>query len=79
MACTWFGEISSCSCLTVLSGPALVLLNKICKEYISSLYKEHILQNATFVFKSTGGLVQRDVSPCTLIVTNRAESNLQNM
>ena len=30
--CTWFGEISSCSCLTVLPGPAWVLLNKICKE-----------------------------------------------
>ena len=30
--CTWFGEISSCSCLTALPGPALVVLNKICKE-----------------------------------------------
>ena len=30
--CTWLGEISSCSCLTVLPGPAWVLLNKICKE-----------------------------------------------
>ena len=30
--CTWFGENSSCSCFTVLSGPAWVLLNKICKE-----------------------------------------------
>ena len=30
--CTWFGEICSCSCLTVLPGPAWVLLNKICKE-----------------------------------------------
>ena len=29
---TWLGEISSCSCLTVLTGPAWVLLNKICKE-----------------------------------------------
>ena len=36
--CTWFGEISSCSCLTVLPGPAWVLLNKICKYQISSLY-----------------------------------------
>ena len=30
--CTWFGEISSCSCLTVLPGPAWVLLSKICKD-----------------------------------------------
>ena len=30
--CTWFGEIYSCSCLTVLPGPAWVLLNKIYKE-----------------------------------------------
>ena len=37
--CTWLGEIYSCCCLTVLPGPAWVLLNKICKEYISSLYK----------------------------------------
>ena len=29
--CTWLGEISSCSCLTVLPGPAWILLNKICK------------------------------------------------
>ena len=36
--CMWFGEISSCSCLTVLPGPAWVLLNWICKELISSLY-----------------------------------------
>ena len=30
--CTWLGEISSCPCLTVLLGPAWVLLNKICKD-----------------------------------------------
>ena len=30
--CTWFGEISSCSCSTVLPDPILVLLNKICKK-----------------------------------------------
>ena len=30
--CTWFGEVCSCSCLTVLAGPAGVLLNKIWKE-----------------------------------------------
>ena len=30
--CTWFGELSSCSFLTVLPGPAWVLLNKFRKE-----------------------------------------------
>ena len=30
--CTQFGEIYSCSSLTVLPGPAWVLLNKICEE-----------------------------------------------
>ena len=30
--CTWLGEIYSCSCLTVLPGPAWVLLNKIYKD-----------------------------------------------
>ena len=29
--CTWLREISSCSCLTVLPGPAWVLLSKTCK------------------------------------------------
>ena len=28
MVCTWLREISSCSCLTVLPGPAWVLLSK---------------------------------------------------
>ena len=30
--CTWFGEFCSCCSLTVLPGPAWVLLNKICKD-----------------------------------------------
>ena len=30
--CTWFGEVSSCSSLTVLPGTGWVLLNKICKN-----------------------------------------------
>ena len=39
MACTWLGEISTCSCLTALPGPAWVLLSKICKPFAGSLYK----------------------------------------
>ena len=37
---TWLGEIPSCSCLKLfrLALPAGVLLNKICKDLISSLY-----------------------------------------
>ena len=38
MACTWFGEISSCSCLIALPGPAWVQLSKICKPFAGSLY-----------------------------------------
>ena len=38
MVCTWFGEISSCSSLTALPGPAWVLLSKICKPFVGSLY-----------------------------------------
>ena len=38
MACTWFGEISSCSSLTALPGSARVLLSKICKPFAGSLY-----------------------------------------
>ena len=36
--CTWFGEISSCSCFTALPGPARVLFSKICKPFVGSLY-----------------------------------------
>ncbi len=35
--CTWFQEISSCSCLTVLPGPAWVLLSKTCKPLFAPL------------------------------------------
>ena len=35
---TWLREISPCSCLTVLPGPAWVLLSKICKDFFSALY-----------------------------------------
>ena len=34
---TWLREMSSCSCLTFLPGPALVLLSKICKDFFSAL------------------------------------------
>ena len=36
--CTWLREICSCSCLTVLPGPAWVLLSKTCKPYFAPLY-----------------------------------------
>ena len=36
--CTWLREISSCSCLTVLPGPAWVLLSKIYKPLFPPLY-----------------------------------------
>ena len=39
MACTWFGEICSCCCVTVLLGPAWVLLSKIYKPFAGSLYR----------------------------------------
>ena len=38
MACTWFGEISSCCSLTALPGPAWVLLSKTYKPFAGSLY-----------------------------------------
>ena len=38
---TWLREISSCSSLTFLPGPAWVLLSKICKDYLSALYIKH--------------------------------------
>ena len=36
--CTWLREISSCSCLTVLPGPAWLLLNKTYKPLFTLLY-----------------------------------------
>ena len=36
--CTWLREISSCSCLTVLPGPAWVLLIKTCSPLLTPLY-----------------------------------------
>ena len=36
--CTWLREISSCSCLTVLPGPAWVLLSKTYKPLFPPLY-----------------------------------------
>ena len=36
--CTWLREICSCSCLTVLSGPAWVLLSKKNKPLFPPLY-----------------------------------------
>ena len=39
--CTWFGEISSCSCLTVLPGPAWLLLNKIFIPLFRTLYNRY--------------------------------------
>ena len=36
--CTWLREISFCSCLTLLPGPAWVLLSKTCKPLFTSLY-----------------------------------------
>ena len=38
MVCTWLREISSCSCLTLPLGPAWVLLSKIYKPFLGSLY-----------------------------------------
>ena len=38
--CTWLQEISSFSCLTVLPGPAWLLLNKICVPLFWALYRD---------------------------------------
>ena len=36
--CTWLREMPSCSCLTVLPGPAWVLRSKTCKPLFPPLY-----------------------------------------
>ena len=45
--CTWLREISSCSCLTVLPGPAWVLLSKTCKPLFTPLYMRFSTQRDT--------------------------------
>ena len=42
MACVWGREISSCSCLTFLPGPAWLLLNKMCIPLFWALYLSNI-------------------------------------
>ena len=37
--CTWLWEVSSCSCLTVVPGPAWLLLNKICIPLFRALHR----------------------------------------
>ena len=41
--CTWLREISSCSSLTALPGPAWVLLSKICILFSRSLYLSYLI------------------------------------
>ena len=41
--CTWLREVSSCSCLTVLPGPAWVLLSKTYKPLFPPLYSRILL------------------------------------
>ena len=38
----WLREISSCSCLIVLPGPAWLLLNKICTPNSRSMYRDRL-------------------------------------
>ena len=41
---TWLREISSCSCLTVLPGPAWLLLSKTYKPLFPPLYGSYLLR-----------------------------------
>ena len=43
--CTWLREVSSCSCLTVLPGPAWVLLSKKYILFPGALYLRRWAQN----------------------------------
>ena len=58
--------MSSCSCLTVLSGPAWLLHNKICTPLASLC----IYQNGTLALQSTKNRNQCYASPCTRITLN---------
>ena len=64
--CTWLRQISSCSCLTVLPGPAWVLLSKTYKPLFTPLYIVHISFGGVFsYFSSASGRSSPDSwSPC---------------
>ena len=49
--CTWLREISSCSCLTVLPGPAWVLLSKTNQPLFSPLYCPLSRMQSPFYFQ----------------------------
>ena len=44
--CTWLRDISSCSCLNFMPGPAWLLLNKICTPLFRALYKNQHYSSA---------------------------------
>ena len=46
---TWLGDISSCSCLTVLPCPAWVLLSKTNKPLFAPLYIFNLLKAIVFI------------------------------
>ena len=73
-ACMWLREISSCSCLTFLTGPAWLLLNKICTPFSRSLYRAERL-NCILHSKVKYRLV-REKGP-VLLSTNQAQPYMQ--
>ena len=57
MACTWFGEVTSCSSLTLLLGPAWVLLNYVLQTILGLLVQvKKITQNIVSLRSAFGNL-----------------------
>ena len=64
---TWLREISSCSSLTFLPGPAWVLLSKICQDFFSALY---------IILPRPVALLQRRQSLGSICIFRKKEENM---
>ena len=55
---TWLREVSSCSCLTVLPGPAWVLLSKKYILFLGALYSEknYDVKDVLIKYQHFGGI-----------------------
>ena len=82
MACTCLGEIFTSSCLTVLSGPAWVLLSKIYKTFPGSLYvleRNVFFTSITFSGKSNTFSLKFARYSISFLILNEPLSSSKNL
>ena len=75
--CTWLREISSCSCLTALSGPAWVLLSKTCTPLFAPLYKIIEYRRVRRFLESQSGNLRRRCDDHATSPTSRLSRSVE--